>query len=209
MTPEQQNRIDRIKHISEAGLIISLCLLLVLLLIPNIWSISFPQIVDTIITKTLLSVLFISIAVLGISSIWATNEEREQQKSDMKEILREIKAEEKAKPRPTIFSEAEIHIPLKGLTPEQTSIVHGLLQKIPVTGTGVIRNSELMAFIRALSADDNLDDGNLDEVVRWVEYVTEQKVDAAHFKSEYNYRPTDKNITKMGDLIRREFDKLR
>lgn len=171
----------------------------------------------SILNKIGLYILFISLGLALlfelltgiIGKYLGIDEDTEEFKRAVKEAVQEYKEEEQKKPKPTIFDESDIHIPLKGLTPQQQAVIHQLLQKIHVNDKGFLRNAELMAFVRALSADGNIDDTNLDDVVRWIEYVTKYKVDTAHFKSEYSYRPTDKNITKMGNLIRREFDKLR
>ena len=194
-----QQQIDRIYKISEWCVLgILLVMLVVLFFKPGKWFWWVSGIP-----------LLLAMAINIVSRHWATDEEAEEFKRAVKEAVQEYKEEEKKKPKPTIFDESDIHTPLKGLTPQQEAAVHQLLQKIHVNDNGFLRNAELMAFIRALSADGNIDASDLDAVIRWIEYVSKHKVDAAHFKSEYTYRPTDKNITKMGNLIRREFDKLR
>jgi len=207
MTPERQKIIDRIKHISEAGIILSFVLVIVLQLIPSIWNVEIPKAVDSAIVKVLISLFFLSFAALLISSFWATDDKREQDKADMKEILQEIKAEEASKPKRTIFKPEEIKVPLKGLTPQQVSVVHDILQHIPEQN-GHLKTSELVQILRALQGQGDLDDSNMPQVIAWVEYVTEKKVDERNFNYDYHNKVSDKGVVKWGDIIRAKFDKI-
>ena len=207
MTPERQKIIDRIKHLSEAGIVVAFILLIVVNLLPAIWDLGIPKEVDAIIGKAIISLLFLSIAVLGISSFWATDDKREQDKADMKEILQEIKAEEESKPKRTIFKPEEIKIPLKGLTPQQESVVHDILQHIPEQN-GHLKTAELVQILRALKGQGDLDDSNMPQVIAWVEYVTGKKVDERNFNYDYQQKYSDKGVSKWGDIIRAKFDKI-
>ena len=128
----------------------------------------------------------------------------------MKEILQEIKAEEKEMNKVKAAIQKEVDSPLRGLTEQQEKVVLDVLFDIPVNDKGFIANAELMGLIHALDLDDNLKKNvELEDVIAWVEYIRfPDKVDAAHFKSEYSYRPSPTTISKMGNRVRKGFDKL-
>ena len=151
------------------------------------------------------STILVLILVEFFARRFATNEETEEFKRTVKEAVREMH-DERIKTKP-IYSDA-VKNPLIGLNPQETTKVIELLNQIQVEN-GHIRTSELMAFIRALKAGSHLDDSDLDNVVCWVEQVTGESVDKAHFKSEYSYRPSQKNIDKMCDFIKDELRNLR
>lgn len=209
MTPERQKKIDRIKHISGAGLIISLGLMIIFPLM-GIWHFDIPKEIYSIITKVILTLFFLSFAVFIITSFWATDKEREQKKADMKEILQEIKEDEKVerKQKKTEYNDAKC--PLIDLTPAQIGVVQDIIKKIPVGR--YIGNAELMALFRALQADGYLPkrkDLDLDTIIDWVNsFMSPAEVDAVHFRSEFYIRPKDNKITKMGNKVRQGFDKL-
>jgi len=159
----------------------------------------------TAIILGIIGIIFFCVAAL--LSIWATDEKREQDKADMKEILQEIKAEEESKPKRTIFKPEEIKIPLKGLTPQQVAVVHDILHQIPEQN-GHLKTSELVQILRALKGQGDLDDSNLPQVIAWVEYVTDKKVDERNLKYDYESKYSDKGVSKWGDIIRDKFDKI-
>lgn len=112
-----QQQIDRIYKISEWCVLgILLVMLVVLFFKPGKWFWWVSGIP-----------LLLAMAVNIISRHWATDEEKEEFKRAVKEAIEENKEEEKKKPKPTIFDESDIHIPLKGLTPQQEAAVHQLL----------------------------------------------------------------------------------
>ncbi len=159
----------------------------------------------TAIILGIIGIIFFCVAAL--LSIWATDDKREQDKADMKEILQEIKAEEESKPKRTIFKPEEIKIPLKGLTPQQVAVVHDILHHIPEQN-GHLKTSELVQILRALKGQGDLDDSNLPQVIAWVEYVTDKKVDERNLKYDYESKYSDKGVSKWGDIIRDKFDKI-
>ena len=159
----------------------------------------------TAIILGIIGIIFFCVAAL--LSIWATDDKREQDKADMKEILQEIKAEEESKPKRTIFKPEEIKIPLKGLTPQQVAVVHDILHHIPEQN-GHLKTSELIQILRALAGQGDLDDSNLPQVIAWVEYVTDKKVDERNLKYDYESKYSDKGVSKWGDIIRDKFDKI-
>lgn len=159
----------------------------------------------TAIILGIIGIIFFCVAAL--LSIWATDEKREQDKADMKEILQEIKAEESANPKRTIFEPDEIKIPLKGLTPQQIAVVHKILQRIPEQN-GHLKTAELVQILRALKGQGDLDDSNMQVVIDWVEYVTEKQVDVRNFKYDYESKYSEKGVNKWGDIIRAEFDRI-
>lgn len=159
----------------------------------------------TAIILGIIGIIFFCVAAL--LSIWATDDKREQDKADMKEILQEIKAEEESKPKRTIFKPEEIKIPLKGLTPQQVAVVHDILHHIPEQN-GHLKTSELVQILRALKGQGDLDDSNLPQVIAWVEYVTDKKVDERNLKYDYESKYSDKGVSKWGDIIRDKLDKI-
>lgn len=135
------------------------------------------------------------------------DEEKQQRIEDLKEAMQALHEEKKQEARKRTRN---IESPLDGLTDKQIAVVHEVLLSIPTNDKGIIRNSELMGLIHALEADGNLKKNfSLQDIVDWVEELREpDKVDP-RFVSEYAYRPAESTITKMGNMVRRGFDKLR
>lgn len=197
MTPERQKIIDKIHQISDWSIKgIFLVGLIVLFLKPGNWFWWVSGIL-----------LGLAILVNAVSGIWATDEEKEEFKRTVKEAMQEIKAEEDSKPKRTIFSPDEVKIPLKGLTPEQISVVHKLLQSISEQN-GHIKTSDLVQFLRALKGQGDLDDSDMQRVIGWVEYVTKKSIDERNFKYDYDNKYSEKGVVKWGNKIRAEYDKI-
>jgi len=135
------------------------------------------------------------------------DEEKQQRIEDLKEAMQALQEEKKQEARKRTRN---VESPLDGLTDKQIAVVHEVLLSIPTNEKGIIRNSELMGLIHALDADGNLKKNfSLQDIVDWVEELREpDKVDP-RFVSEYAYRPAESTITKMGNMVRRGFDKLR
>ena len=225
MSPERQKKIDISKkvfeNISGYGLVVTLCTYLIIRFIIIIlgkfdidvesWS-SYDSLarVYEIISLIIIVVSIASFLAAAVLSEWATDEEKEKKKTEIKEAVREIKEEDKARNKVKAAIQKEVESPLRGLTDQQNQVVLDVLMDIPVNDKGFIANAELMGLIHALDADDNLKKNvELEDVIAWVEYIRfPDKVDAAHFKSEYSYRPSKTTITKMGDRVRKGFDKL-
>ena len=129
----------------------------------------------------------------------------------MKEIMQEIKEDEKVERKQKKTEPNDAKCPLIDLTPAQIGVVQDIIQKIPVGR--YIGNAELMALFRALQADGYLPpkkkDLDLDTIIDWVNsFMSPAEVDAVHFRSEFYIRPKDNKITKMGNKVRQGFDKL-
>ena len=205
MSPEKQKIVDRIKHISQAGLIISFALVVVLQLIPDIWHIELPQVVNSVIKNTFITLFFLSFATLLVSSFWSTDDEKEERKNELKEAMQEARAEEIQKKR-IIPSDERIKSPLKGLTPQQEQVIIDLLRKKILVVNGHLKTSELKHLLKALSLDGNLDDHDLDKVIAWVEQETGEIVDGRNLKYDYETKISDKEVTKWGNMIRERFE---
>lgn len=158
-----------------------------------------------------LGAIFGITAILGliptmILSLWATDDEKQQRKEEIKEAVREMNDEDKQSKRrlPEI---KDVKSPLVGLTPVQEGVIIEMLRKIE-TENGHLKTSKLKNLLLALKAQGDLDGSNMMQVIAWVEQSTGEKVDERNFKHDYQYKTSDKEITKWGDLIRAEFDKL-
>ena len=197
MTPEQQNIIDNVHRISDwciRGLI--LIALVVMFIKPDNW-----------VWWVLGALLLIAILLNVVSAHWATDEEKEQRKQEIKDAVREYKEEESSKPKRTIFSPDEIKCPLIKLTPQQVAVVHDILQHI-TEQNGHLKTSDLVQILRALKGQGDLDDSDMQQVIAWVEYVTEKKVDVRNFKYDYNSKYSETGVIKWGNKIRAKFEKL-
>ena len=153
-------------------------------------------------------VMLVAEAIAGIiGKRLGIDEEKQQRIEDLKEAMQALKEEKKQEARKRTRN---IESPLDGLTDKQIAVVHEVLLSIPTNDNGIIRNSELMGLIHALEADGNLKKNfSLQDIVDWVEDLRDpDKVDP-RFVSEYAYRPAQSTITKMGNMVRRGFDKLR
>lgn len=151
------------------------------------------------------------ITVLGliptmILSLWATDDEKQQRKEEIKEAVREMNDEDKQSKRrlPEI---GDVNSPLVGLTPAQEGVIVEMLRKIEVEH-GHLKTSKLKNLLLALKAQGDLDDSNMLQVITWVEQSTGEKVDERNFKHDYQYKISDKEITKWGNQIRAQFDRL-
>lgn len=203
MTPERQKKIDNFNEVSLWVFVIALLLWVAFLLLPKIWDIDDSYSIFKIIRNIFITISGLAFCSAMVSGFWATDEDKKR----MKAILLELKAEEAAKPKPTIYDSEEIKIPLKGLTPQQISAVHELLQHIPEQN-GHLKTSELVQMLRALKGQGDLDDSNMQQVIAWVEHVTQKKVDERNFKYDYESKYSDKGVVKWGDRIRARFDRI-
>lgn len=196
MTDKWQNRIDRVHKVSEwciGGIV--LLFFISAFFKPGNWSL------------WTIGILFvIALLVNIISGHWATDEEKKEYKQVVKEALREVK-EEDSKSRRKIVIQTKAHSPLKGLTPEQTYVVLELLNTIPEE-SGHIKTSLLVQFLRALKGQGDLDDQDKENLIAWVQNETGKKVDERNFKYDYDNKFSENGVTKWGNIIRAEFDKL-
>ena len=215
MTPEKQKKIDALHGYVKRILEVSLSLLFamgVTVLLPSLlnkfgWDITVYAwyaviaMIYKYIAAGLGIVAIFAIASLLILSVWATDEEREQVKTDMKEIMQEIREEEKVERKHKKIEPNDVKCPLIDLTPAQIGVVQDIIKKIPVG-----------RYIRALQVDGYLPkrkDLDLDTIIDWVNsFMSPAEVDAVHFRSEFYIRPKDNKITKMGNKVRQGFDKL-
>ena len=134
------------------------------------------------------------------------DEEKQQRIEDLKEAMQALQEETKEQARKRTRN---VESPLAGLTDAQIAVVHDVLLSIPVNEKGIIRNSELMGLVHALEADGNLKKNfELQDIVDWIEDLRQPAKVDPHFISEYSYRPAQSTITKMGNMVRRGFDKL-
>ena len=210
MTPERQKIVDNIRNITGITILVVFALG-VLLILPSIWGLNIPKNVTSIISKVLITLFCLSVAVAFITSIWATDEQREQDKTDMKDILQEIKEEENAE-RKTRKKPANVKCPLVNLTPLQIEAVQEIILAIPVKT--YIANADLMALCAALQAAGYLppqEDLDLDSFIDWVDdFRAPEKVDAVHFRHEYyNRPPKDYKVKRMEKKLQERLDKLR
>ena len=148
--------------------------------------------------------LLAAIIVNVISAHWATDEEKEEFKRAVKEAVQEMQKEEKTKNK-TVYNGKS---PLIDLEPKQIAIVHKILCDIPEEN-GHIRTSELIQVLRALAGRGDLDDGNKDTLIAWVESITGKAVDARNFKYDYDNKYSEKGVSKQAEKIYKEFEKLR
>ena len=195
MTDKWQNRIDKVHEVSGwciGGIV--LLFLVGMCLKPGVWF------------KWTIIILFgFALLVNIISGHWATDEEKEERKQEIKEALREVK-EEDNKSRRKIAMQTKARNPLKGLTPEQTSVVLELLNTIPEEN-GHLKTSLLVQFLRALKGQDDLDDQDKENLIAWVQNETGKEVDERNFKYDYDNKYSEKGVIKWGNIIRAEFDK--
>lgn len=152
MSPEKQKIVDRIKHISQAGLIISFALVVALQLIPDIWHIELPQVVKSVIKNTFITLFFLSFATLLVSSFWSTDDEKEERKNEIKEAVREVVTETESANHP-IFSTPDVYDPfVESVTEDQKKIIEQLLHDLPShrEKRDVINLSVVSRFLTAL-----------------------------------------------------------
>ena len=86
--------------------------------------------------------------------------------------------------------------------------MHKILCDIPEEN-GHIRTSELIQVLRALAGQGDLDDGNQDALIAWVESITGKAVDARNFKYDFDNKYSEKGVSKQAEKIYKEFEKLR
>ena len=203
MTPERQKKMDRIKHIAEAGMIISFALIIVVTVIPEIWKIEMPKAITTV----LVSLLLLSLAVLLVSSFWATDKEKEEFKRAVKDAVQEAQEDEIRKKR-RIPSDEQIKSPLKGLTPQQEAVIIDMLRNNILVENNRLKTSELKHLLLALERQGDLDVSDMDRVIAWVMQVTGYDVDARNLKYDYTAKYSDKEIVKWGNKIRERYDQI-
>lgn len=202
-----QEIIDKIKHGSEAGLCISFAALIILNLVPAIWQIEIPKTIDQIIGKSCITLLFVSFAVLIVSSFWASDDKKKQRIEDLREAMQELQEEEIKKKR-KVPSDERIKSPLKGLTPQQEDAVIDLLRNKILVVKGRLKTSELKHLLKALQLQGDLDDSDMDHVIAWVEQVTGYDVDDRNLKYDYVAKLSEKEISKWGNIIRERYDQI-
>ena len=132
------------------------------------------------------------------------DEEKQQRKDEMKEVLQEIEAEKKTRTK-TVFNGKN---PLVDLSPEQTAVVHKFLCEIPDQGDH-IKTSELKHILHALEDRGDIDLSHREQVIAWVEDITQRSVDTSKFWNEYDWRRSKDQEKKWGKKIIEAFDKLR
>lgn len=200
MTPERQKKIDKIKHGSEIGIGISFALVAVLGLIPDIWGIHIPKFAMSVV----LTCFFLSFALLIVSSFWASDEEKEQRKAEIKEAMQEIESEKKTKTKTTYDGKS----PLVDLDPKQVAVVHKFLCDIPSQGDH-IKTAELKHILHVLEERGDIDMSNREQVLAWVESITKRPVESNKFWNEYDWRRSKDREKHWSKKIITEFDKLR
>ena len=194
MSPEQQKKIDKVHQISDwciKGIL--LVGFVVLFLKPGKW---FWWVTG----------ILLGLAVLTnvISEIWATDEGKEEFKRTVKDAVQELESEKKAKTK-TAYNGRN---PLVGLDDKQTAKVHEWLNGILVEN-GHLKTSELVQLLRALKDRGDLDDSDKEQLILWVESITEKEVDRRNFLYDYDNKYSQTKVNKMGKTIWEEFDKLR
>ena len=209
MSPQQQHSIDNAhricKRISETGLLVLLALGL-LILIPPIFTKLGIDCTQWKFYLAIASVYKFAAGIVGIITIcalvltlilsaFATNNEREQMKTDMKEILQEIKAEKKAKTTTDCNGES----PLIGLDDRQTAKVHEWLKGILVKNDH-LKTSKLVQLLRALKELENLDDSNKELLISWVESITGREVDRRNFLYDYDNKYSQNKVNKEREV---------
>lgn len=207
MSPEKQKIVDRIKHISQVVLVVTFALVVVLQLIPDIWHIELPQVVNSVIKNTFITLFFLSFATLLVSSFWSTDDEKEERKKEIKEAMHEVREEEIQKKR-IIPSDEQIKSPLKGLTPQQEAVIIDLLRNKILVENNRLKTSELKHMLIALKRQGDLDDSDMDRVIAWVMQVTGYEVDARNLKYDYTAKFSEKEISKWGNKIRERYDQI-
>lgn len=148
--------------------------------------------------------LLVAIIVNSISAHWATDKEKEEFKRAVKEAMQEEQKEKKTRTKTAYDGKS----PLIDLEPKQIAVVHQILCNIPEEN-GHIRTSELVQVLRALAGRGDLDDGNKDALIAWVENLTGKAVDVRNFKYDYDNKYSEKGVSKQAKKIVTEFDKLR
>lgn len=219
MSPEKQKIADRIKHISQAGFIISFALVIVLQLIPSIWHIEWPQVVNSIIKNTVITLFFLSFATLLVSSFWSTDDEKEERKAEFKEVMQEIREEEIQKKRKKTQSKEEVACPLIDVNDRQReAIIELLKRRITTHEKDVTRfnRSVVYAYLTALRAAHVITlaktDEDRDERRRWIEQITglyEPQNEWAHFRGDYDESKTTKKAREAKKEIENILEKFR
>lgn len=218
MTPERQQKIDELHKRSNRVLEIAVGSLMLLgisiLLKPLLAALGFDMenyacfaIIKAIYKYTgivlgIISIL--AICVTGILSFWATDDEKEQRKEEIREALRE-EQEAQAKKKRDYMPPRET--PLIGLSEKQEGIINSFLLDIPIV-KGHLKTSELIQILRALAGQGDLDDSDKDALIYWVEKVTGKEVDVRNFKYDYDSKFSEKGVIKWGNVIRAKFDAI-
>ena len=148
--------------------------------------------------------LLVAIIVNSISAHWATDKEKEEFKRAVQEAVQEAQTEKKTRTKTAYNGKS----PLIDLEPKQIAVVHQILCNIPEEN-GHIRTSELVQVLRALAGRGDLDDGNKEALIAWVENLTGKAVDVRNFKYDYDNKYSEKGVSKQAKKIVTEFDKLR
>lgn len=197
MTPERQKLIDKIFRISDwcikGILLVGLIVMFIYHEKPFWWTAGI--------------LLGVSVLVNVISGIWATDEEKEQRKNDIKEALQEVQEDEIRKKR-RIPSDEQIKSPLKGLTPQQEAVIIDMLRNNILVENNRLKTSELKHMLLALERQGDIDVSDIDRVIAWVMQVTGYDVDTRNLKYDYTAKYSEKEIVKWGNKIRERYDQI-
>lgn len=190
-----QEQIDKIKCGSEVGLGVSFVLMVVLGLIPEIWGIHIPKSVMSIV----LTCLFLSFAVLIVSSFWATDEEKEERKKEIKDAIIELSKENKISKASTIIPVQNVYNPYAdGILDEQKKKVEKILLDLPShhEKRDQINMSEVSRYLTALEELKIISptkSADLHNLRLWVESVT-----GKHAPEQYRFNDAFPSTNKQG-----------
>lgn len=191
LSQEQIDKIHKISGWCVVGMLVLLLVVLILNCVPFV--------------KWLLAGLLVAAIVVNeVFRHWATNEEKEERKAEMKEVLQEIESEKKKRTK-IVFNGKS---PLIDLSPKQIAVVHDFLRKTHDQG-GHIKTSELKHILHALEDRGDIDMSNREQVIAWVEDITKRTVDISKFWNEYDWRRSTDQEKKWGKRIIEAYDKLR
>lgn len=191
LSQEQIDQIHKISGWCVVGMFVLLLVVLILNCVPFVkW--------------LLVGLLVAAIVVNEVFRHWATNEEKEERKAEMKEVLQEIESEKKKRTK-IVFNGKS---PLIDLSPKQIAVVHDFLCKTHDQG-GHIKTSELKHILHALEDRGDIDLSHREQVIAWVEDITKRSVDTSKFWNEYDWRRSTDQEKKWGKRIIEAYDKLR
>ena len=163
--------------------------------------------------------LVVAIVVNTISSHWATDEEAQQRKAEIKEAMQELQEEDIKKKRKALQSKEEVECPLVDLNERQKQAVEDLLKRrIPKHAKDEGRFDRAVVYtyfsgLRALhvitpvkSSDD------IDARRRWIEQITglyEPQNEWAHFRGDYEEFKHNNKVKAAIKEIESEIEKFR
>ncbi len=195
MTPERQKKIDKIHKIADwsvKGLF--LVVLIALFLKPANW------------VWWLIGILLgLALLIYSISDHWATDEDTEEFKHAVRDAIIEAQAEKKPKTK-TVYNGIS---PLsKNLSDGHISVIHKFICDIQDQGDH-IKTAELKHKLHVLEDRKEIDMSDRDQVVAWVEHITNRTVETSKFWNEYDWRRSTDQEKKWHKYLEKEYKKLR